>query len=111
MPNLSPQRLRKLYSLYDNKISTEEEAAEGKAKLEKQVEKAGYRDYVDRRISGLAHQEQVNSDHQAVRHDDLGLLNNLCGLVLFFLHLVEEQTNEETMMLFPIPKELLMFLP
>lgn len=43
MPNLSPQRLRKLYSLYDNKISTEEEAAEGKAKLEKQVEKAGYR--------------------------------------------------------------------
>ncbi len=43
MPNLSPTRLRKLYSLYDNKISTGEEAAEGKEKLVKKVEEAGYR--------------------------------------------------------------------
>lgn len=42
MPNLSPVSFRKLYSLYDNKISTDEEAAEGKAKLEKQVAQAGY---------------------------------------------------------------------
>ncbi len=43
MPNLSPSRLRKLYSLYDNKISTGEEAAEGKEKLIKKVKEAGYR--------------------------------------------------------------------
>ena len=43
MPNLSPTRLRKLYSLYDNKISTGEEAAEGKEKLIKKVKAAGYR--------------------------------------------------------------------
>ncbi len=43
MPNLSPVGSRKLYSLYDNKISTGEEAAEGKEKLVKKVEAAGYR--------------------------------------------------------------------
>ena len=42
MPNLSPVRVRKLYSLYDNKISTDEEAAEGKSRLEQRVLQAGY---------------------------------------------------------------------
>ncbi len=41
MPNLSPLKNRKQYDLYDNKISMGEEAAEGKAKLAEQVERAG----------------------------------------------------------------------
>lgn len=43
MPNLSPQSYRKLYDLYDNKISTGEEAAQSRVLLEKRVEAAGYR--------------------------------------------------------------------
>lgn len=43
MPNLSPQSYRKLYDLYDNKISTGEEAAQSRSLLEKRVEAAGYR--------------------------------------------------------------------
>lgn len=43
MPNLSPKDVRKLYSLYNNKISTNEEAAEGRNKLEKSIESIGYR--------------------------------------------------------------------
>ena len=42
MPNLSPVKSRKLYDLYDNKISTDEEAAEGLLKLKKQIEDSGY---------------------------------------------------------------------
>ena len=41
MPNLSPLKNRKQYDLYDNKISMNEEAAEGKALLAKRVEKIG----------------------------------------------------------------------
>ncbi len=48
MPNLSPQNLRALYDLYDNKVSTGEEAAESLAALKKKVESAGYRIVVDR---------------------------------------------------------------
>ena len=47
MPNLSPQDTRKLYMLYDNKISTDEEAAESVEKLKKRVENAGYRVVTD----------------------------------------------------------------
>ena len=43
MPNLSPTRLRAFYSLYDGKVHTNEEAAEGLNKLKKQVEKTGYK--------------------------------------------------------------------
>ncbi len=43
MPNLSPQRFRKLYSIYDNKIATGEEAAQSRALLEKRVKNAGYK--------------------------------------------------------------------
>lgn len=43
MPNLSPLKNRKLYDLYDNKISTGEEAAEGRALLAKRVESVGFR--------------------------------------------------------------------
>lgn len=42
MPNLSPAGVRKLYDLYENKISTGEEAAQCRAGLERRVEKAGY---------------------------------------------------------------------
>lgn len=48
MPNLSPVRTRKLYELYDNKICTGVEAAEGKKELEERVEKAGYQIVTDR---------------------------------------------------------------
>lgn len=43
MPNLSPKRVRELYMLYDNKISTDEEAAESVDKLKEKVVSAGYR--------------------------------------------------------------------
>ena len=43
MPNLSPMRVRKLYDLYENKISTGEEAAQSVDLLKKQVVSAGYR--------------------------------------------------------------------
>ena len=43
MPNLSPIAYRKLYDLYENKISTGEEAAQSRALLEQKVEAAGYR--------------------------------------------------------------------
>lgn len=42
MPNLSPQSVRELYSLYDNKAHTGAEAAESLAILKKQVSEAGY---------------------------------------------------------------------
>ncbi len=42
MPNLSPVNVRSSYALYDNKISTGEEAAEGKLKLEKKIISAGF---------------------------------------------------------------------
>lgn len=42
MPNLSPQTHRKDYSLYDNKLSDGEEAAEGIQMLEKRMEAVGY---------------------------------------------------------------------
>lgn len=47
MPNLSPMRVRKLYTLYDNKIATDEEAAESVNALKKRVENAGYRVVTD----------------------------------------------------------------
>lgn len=43
MPNLSPKRVRKLYELYENKIHTDEEAAESVDRLKKTVAAAGYR--------------------------------------------------------------------
>ncbi|MDD6275470.1 MAG: [FeFe] hydrogenase H-cluster radical SAM maturase HydE [Clostridia bacterium] len=43
MPNLSPVKVRKLYSLYENKICTGEEAAQCRGCLERRVESAGYR--------------------------------------------------------------------
>lgn len=42
MPNLSPRDVRAQYSLYDNKISTGAEAAEGRADLQKRMEAIGY---------------------------------------------------------------------
>ena len=42
MPNLSPVYVRKRYELYDNKICTNEEAAECRSCLENRVKNAGY---------------------------------------------------------------------
>ena len=42
MPNLSPKKFRKLYAIYNDKLSTGEEAAESLRLLEKKVKKAGY---------------------------------------------------------------------
>ena len=42
MPNLSPVAVRKKYELYDNKICTGEEAAEGRQYLEQRIVDAGY---------------------------------------------------------------------
>lgn len=42
MPNLSPEGVRKLYSLYENKICTGEEAAQCRGCLERRVASAGY---------------------------------------------------------------------
>lgn len=48
MPNLSPQEVRGKYLLYDNKIATGEEAAEGRRLLEEQMARIGYRVVVAR---------------------------------------------------------------
>ena len=53
MPNLSPENVRKKYDLYDNKLSSGEEAAECLEKLKKSIADIGYQavsergDYVD----------------------------------------------------------------
>lgn len=43
MPNLSPKKYRSLYTLYNGKPATGEEAAESLDKLKTQLERAGYR--------------------------------------------------------------------
>ncbi|MCR5176963.1 MAG: [FeFe] hydrogenase H-cluster radical SAM maturase HydE [Anaerovibrio sp.] len=48
MPNLSPKGVRKKYTLYDNKICTGEEAAEGLEGLKKSVEGIGCKIVCDR---------------------------------------------------------------
>lgn len=47
MPNLSPLRVKKLYTLYENKISTGEEAAQSVDLLKARVESIGYRIVTD----------------------------------------------------------------
>lgn len=47
MPNLSPVSVRKLYSLYEKKICTGEEAAQCRGCLERRVESAGYKIVTD----------------------------------------------------------------
>ncbi len=56
MPNLSPPRVRELYTLYENKLCTGEEAAEGRRALEQSAAEAGYRVVTDR--------GDVNRDNQ-----------------------------------------------
>lgn len=53
MPNLSPAGVREQYSLYDNKLCTKEEAAEGLEDLKRRVAAAGYQVVVDRGDSRL----------------------------------------------------------
>lgn len=48
MPNLSPVSSRKLYELYDNKICTGEEAAEGLDDLKRRVKAVGFKIVSDR---------------------------------------------------------------
>ena len=58
MPNLSPRRNRKNYDLYDNKICTGEEAAEGFRNLRCRIAAAGYElvmergDYLEEETKG-----------------------------------------------------------
>lgn len=48
MPNLSPVDVRKKYMLYDNKICTDEEAAECRRCLERRIESIGYKIVITR---------------------------------------------------------------
>ena len=48
MPNLSPLSVRKKYMLYDNKISTDEEAAENLLKLKEKIRAIGFEIVTDR---------------------------------------------------------------
>lgn len=48
MPNLSPERQRKLYTLYDNKRHTDSESAQEIKRIREQVEATGYRIVTDR---------------------------------------------------------------
>lgn len=50
MPNLSPKQVRGDYLLYDNKISTDAEAAECRAELEQRMQSIGYQVITDREI-------------------------------------------------------------
>lgn len=47
MPNLSPVSVRKLYTLYDDKICTGEESAQCRSCLERRVQSAGYQIVTD----------------------------------------------------------------
>lgn len=42
MPNLSPYNVRKLYTLYDNKLSTGSESAQSLSELKSQIKNIGY---------------------------------------------------------------------
>lgn len=48
MPNLSPEGVRRNYEIYDNKINTGAEAADGLADLKARMERIGYRVVVSR---------------------------------------------------------------
>ena len=48
MPNLSPLAVRKKYSLYDNKISTGQESAQGLRELSERMKEIGYEVVCDR---------------------------------------------------------------
>ncbi len=48
MPNLSPKSTRKLYEIYENKLSTNEEAAESLSALKIKVKSVGYEVVIDR---------------------------------------------------------------
>ena len=48
MPNLSPLNVRKKYMLYDNKISTGDEAAESLNNLKLRMKSIGYEIVTDR---------------------------------------------------------------
>lgn len=48
MPNLSPVEVRKKYMLYDNKLCTDEEAAESLNKLKERIKSIGYEIVTDR---------------------------------------------------------------
>lgn len=61
MPNLSPKGVRKKYFLYENKICTDEEAAECLKYLKDRVLNSGYRIVVDRGDSPLCKTKNGNN--------------------------------------------------
>lgn len=58
MPNLSPREVRKLYTLYDNKICTGEEAAECRSCLAHRIQSIGYELVTERGDSLVGKVEQ-----------------------------------------------------
>ena len=56
MPNLSPRCHRKDYSLYNNKLDTGAESAEGLSELARRMEQIGYRITVHRATASLPDQ-------------------------------------------------------
>lgn len=60
MPNLSPVKVRKLYTLYDNKICTGEEVAQCRGCLEQRVVSAGYR--IVTSIGNVIKEQNKNAD-------------------------------------------------
>lgn len=58
MPNLSPENVRKDYSLYDNKLCTGEEAAEYQERLKKRMEAIGYHITAARGDSQISYQQK-----------------------------------------------------
>lgn len=48
MPNISPTDMRKNYLLYDNKIGTQDDAAESQRRLEESIAAIGYQVVSDR---------------------------------------------------------------
>ncbi len=59
MPNLSPVKNRKQYSLYDNKIFTNEEAAEGLLKLRQRMQAIGCEIVIHRGDSKIKKEGQI----------------------------------------------------
>lgn len=58
MPNLSPKDQRDLYRLYDHKLGTGEESAEGLEQLKRQMASIGYQVTTDRGDSAILYGEK-----------------------------------------------------
>ena len=71
MPNLTPISVRKLYSLYENKICTDEEAAQCRGCLEQRVKLAG-----NRIVTSIGNRVKRDRMTLNVYHNEI--LKNIC---------------------------------